>query len=279
MIKCVFCGSENVVKNGNRRCRTQNKQRYMCKSCNKSFIDDMEFSKIKGTPQIVTLSLDLYFKGISLRQIQDHLKQIYEFKVHHETVRRWIIRYTGLMSDYVDKFKIFGSKEWHVDEQMIKSKGKYIWLWNALDADSRFLIACSVTERREIGDARLIFKKAKELTIGDPETITTDGLWSYEKAINKEIPIRSYPRLIKHIRLVSMQDKINNNLIERYHSTFRSRDKVMRGTVSGIVNGYRLYYNFIRPHMSLDGQTPAQAAGIDLKLQDNRWLSLIRKSI
>jgi len=238
----------------------------------------MEFSKIKGTPQIVTLSLDLYFKGISLRQIQDHLKQIYGFKVHHETVRRWIIRYTGLMNDYVDKFKLFNSNEWHVDEQMIKSKGKYVWLWNALDADSRFLIACSVTERREIKDARLIFRKAKKITIGDPETITTDGLWSYEKAINKEIPIRSYPRVIKHIRLVSMQDKINNNLIERYHSTFRSRDKVMRGTTIGIVNGYRLYYNFIRPHMSLDGQTPAQVAGIDLKLQDNRWLNLIKTS-
>ncbi len=77
-----------------------------------------------------------------------------------------------------------------------------------------------------------------------------------------------------------MQDKINNNLIERYHSTFRSRDKVMRGTASGIVNGYRLYYNFIRPHMSLDGQTPAQAAGIQLKMQNNsnKWLGLIQKA-
>lgn len=42
--------------------------------------------------------------------------------------------------------------------------------------------------------------------------------------------------------------------------------------------GFRTYYNFIRPHMSLEGRTPAEASGLDLELEENRWLSLIKRS-
>jgi hypothetical protein len=42
--------------------------------------------------------------------------------------------------------------------------------------------------------------------------------------------------------------------------------------------GNRIFYNFVRPHMALDGQTPAEAAGIDLKLDGNKWMELIRQA-
>jgi len=47
---------------------------------------------------------------------------------------------------------------------------------------------------------------------------------------------------------------------------------------SDIIEGLRIYYNFIRPHMSLNGKTPAEMAGINLQLEQNRWEDLIRKS-
>jgi transposase InsO family protein len=40
----------------------------------------------------------------------------------------------------------------------------------------------------------------------------------------------------------------------------------------------RVYYNFIRPHGALNGKTPAQKAGIELASEENKWLSLIKKS-
>lgn len=45
---------------------------------------------------------------------------------------------------------------------------------------------------------------------------------------------------------------------------------------SPMPEGNRVFYNFVRPHMALDGQTPAEAAGIDLNLEGNRWMQLIR---
>ena len=60
----------------------------------------------------------------------------------------------------------------------------------------------------------------------------------------------------------------------------RERDKVMRGledepTAQTITDGFRIYYNFIRPLMALNGKTPAQASGIDVK---NDWHVLVENS-
>jgi len=55
----------------------------------------------------------------------------------------------------------------------------------------------------------------------------------------------------------------------------------MRGLkteVTPIVEGHRLYYNFIKPHESLDGKTPSEEAGITIE-GDNKWLTLIHKAV
>jgi hypothetical protein len=49
-------------------------------------------------------------------------------------------------------------------------------------------------------------------------------------------------------------------------------------TAAEFNNGFKAFYNHIRLHMALKGQTPAQAAGIDLKLGGNRWMGMIQKS-
>jgi len=47
---------------------------------------------------------------------------------------------------------------------------------------------------------------------------------------------------------------------------------------SEIMEGYRIYYNYVRPHMASDEKTPAEMAGLDLGLEGNKWLSLIKQS-
>lgn len=69
--------------------------------------------------------------------------------------------------------------------------------------------------------------------------------------------------------------------MERYHGTFKERNKVMRAIKkpdSPILDGQRIYYIFVRSHQALDGKTPAQAVGIDQNLNGNKWLQLIRKA-
>jgi transposase InsO family protein len=76
---------------------------------------------------------------------------------------------------------------------------------------------------------------------------------------------------------------MGNHRVERLHNTMREREKVMRHlkraqSAEKILKGFRVYYNFIRPHMTLDGHTPAQEAAIPIQLGTNRWLDLIRQA-
>ncbi|NIN53061.1 MAG: transposase, partial [Nitrososphaeria archaeon] len=50
-----------------------------------------------------------------------------------------------------------------------------------------------------------------------------------------------------------MSKRENNNMVERLQGTIRERDKVLRGLKevedeSKVIDGFRIYYNFIRPH-------------------------------
>ena len=44
------------------------------------------------------------------------------------------------------------------------------------------------------------------------------------------------------------------------------------------MENWKTYYNFIKPHMTFNGLTPAQVAGINITNERNRWLSLIKVS-
>jgi transposase-like protein len=280
-VKCVYCGSDNIIKKDKRKNKFGEKQRYLCKYCNRKFVTDV-FKKIKGDGKIVTLTMDLFYKGLSLRDISDTIYQFYGLKISHETIRCWITKFTKVMNEFVNMFQSKISEAWHIDEQAIKSKGKQRWSWNVLDEQTRFLIANVITDKREIEDARLILQKAKEVTKAKPKFVITDGLWSYEKAIRKEFV--THPRRkghVNHIRLETIQSKINQNDIERFHGTFREFDKVRRGfkgKEQDISDGFRTYYNFIKNHMGIS-KTPAQASNIDLQLGQNRWLELLKMSM
>ena len=101
--KCAYCGSIEIVKNGKRKNDYGNKQRFKCKVCNKTFVIDSCFKRLRGNPKTIALVLDLYFKGVSLRKIKNHLKQFYGIKVSHGTIYNWIIRFTEMIKDLTTK--------------------------------------------------------------------------------------------------------------------------------------------------------------------------------
>jgi len=68
--------------------------------------------------------------------------------------------------------------------------------------------------------------------------------------------------------------------MEAFNGTVRSREKVMRSLKredSPILDGYQIFHNHMRPHMGLDGKTPAEVAGIQVK-GENKWLTLIQNA-
>jgi putative transposase len=279
---CKFCGSVNLIKWGFRKNRNVKTPRFKCKDCGQCFIVDEGFARMRFDPKIVSLALDLYFKGISLRKIVDHIKQFYGLDISQMGVFKWLQKYGRIINAYVDQLEPELSKVWNTDEMKIRCGGKWLWLWNCMDNSTRYLLASHVSEGREASDARQVWAKAKEKVGHNPEVVVTDGLRSYVDAFKKEFWSLKNPRT-KHKANAGIRSRANNNVIERLHGTIRERDKVLRGlktqrTAKTMTETYRAYYNCIRPHQALNGKTPAQQANIDLKLGKNKWLTLIHNA-
>jgi len=146
-----------------------------------------------------------------------------------------------------------------------------------MDERTRFYLVSIITKTREIGDAKKAFKKSKEVGNKKPKLMVTDGLQSYKKAFNSEF--YDHHQSCKHIADVALQESLNN-VLERMNGTIREREKIMRGIKvddTPIIPMNRIYYNFIRPHMGLDGATPAEAAGVGIN-GENKWGELLKKS-
>jgi len=219
-----------------------------------------------------------------LRKIAHHVKQFYEVDIHNTSVLRWIRRFGEVVAPFVDNLSPNVSGIYHVDEMMVHvrresmDKGHYQWLWNVMDDTTRFWISSMVSQRRELNDARNVFKDAKRKT-KIPKAVIHDGLPSYDGAFQKEFYTAKNPR-VRNIRSISVRNQGLNSKVERLNGTMRDREKVMRGmqlreTAQQIVDAMRIHYNFVREHQTLQ-KTPAEKAGIRLELGGNKIEGLIR---
>jgi hypothetical protein len=68
--------------------------------------------------------------------------------------------------------------------------------------------------------------------------------------------------------------------MERLNGEIRDREKVTRNLKKDdtpILTGMQIFHNYIRPHMGLNGKTPADLAGIEVE-GENKWLTLIQNA-
>jgi len=52
---------------------------------------------------------------------------------------------------------------------------------------------------------------------------------------------------------------------------------ILNKAKDAIIDGYQLYHNYVRPHMVLDGKTPADKCGIIIK-GNNKWKTIIENA-
>ena len=281
---CRFCNSVDLLRWGYRKTRQGKKPRFKCRTCGKRFVVDEGFLKSRFDPKIVTLCLDMYYKGASFRKITQHVAQFYGLKVTHVAILKWVRKFSELIDQYTTGLTPQLSGVWNCDEMKTKmahekpvNGERFYWLWNALDNQSRYLVASHLTRSRTHAAANEFFEVAKKQAKKDPRILFTDGLDSYRGEYE---PIREAPA---HIANVGIRSHLGNHRVERLHNSMREREKVMRhlkkaNSAEKIFKGYRAYYNFVRPHMALENHTPAQAASVPIELGTNKWLDLIRQA-
>ena len=281
-IKCRFCGSKNFIKKGFRKTQNRGKiQKFRCNDCSKFFVNDEGFIKMKNTPQKITLCMDLFFRGVSLRKVQEHLQAFYPHNSSHMTILRWVRKYSVMISKYTNNLKLKVGVELQVDEMEYKTKGKKSWFIDSIDTETRFMVSSNFCQKREQVELRKVMVEAKEKTGEQIKIVTTDGYLAYPKAVKLSFGynLKLNQHNVYHKIVNASRGEGFNHKVERMHNNIRARTKTFRGfgsieSANAIMKGYEVYYNFIMKHQALN-KCPYELA-TDLKLnENNKWLELI----
>jgi hypothetical protein len=110
--------------------------------------------------------------------------------------------------------------------------------------------------------------------------LIADGARNFSQAHKKEWYSNYKNEKVTHIRHIHFKGDKNNNKMERLNGEIRDREKTIRGLKkddSPILTDMQIHHNYIRTHMGLNGQTPADRAGIKIN-GNNKWVTLIQNA-
>ncbi len=107
---------------------------------------------------------------------------------------------------------------WYVDETSIKVKGRWCFLYRAIDHEGR-LSDVRLSETRDMAAAKAFFASALSTVDSVPDRVTTDGHDSYPKAISDELG-----KKVKH-----QTSRYLNNRLEQDHRGSKGCYRSMRG--------------------------------------------------
>uniref|UniRef100_E6PCL7 IS1 transposase n=1 Tax=mine drainage metagenome TaxID=410659 RepID=E6PCL7_9ZZZZ len=215
-----------------------------------------------------------------------------------ETVR-------GLTSEHIQCDEIWSfchAKERNLRQDMRGADGVGdLWTWTAIDADSKLMVTWHLGKRQR-GDADLFVRDLAERIDSERVQISTDGLGSYAKPIQRyfkyradhgsevkdygllddESPERKYsPLVVKKVVRTAIwgvpdPDHISTAYVERQNLTMRMSmrrfTRLTNGFSKKALNLQRalalhfMHYNFCRKHSTIK-TTPAIKAG----LTDRVW--------
>ncbi len=156
--------------------------------------------------------------------------------VAHTTVMRWVQHYVPVFEKRWMKYARPVSSSWRVDETYIRVKGKWTYLYRAVDKQGR-TVDFLLSEKRDIAAAKRFFIKAIENNEA-PQKITLDG---YEASHRAVAELKAEGALAFGVEVRT--SKYLNNLIEQDHRRVKQRYYPMLGfkrfrnavvTISGI---------------------------------------------
>ena len=256
-VRCPHCASSEVVKRGFH----DRKQTFACKACRRRFFQSDE--TLDGRAGQVGAAVNMYYDGLSYKRIAENIAEMFDRpEPSKRSVYQWVRTYTNKAIDEMKEHKAHTGDEWVADEMVLKVGGRNYWNWNVMDSKTRYILASHLSDRREKIDAAAVMQKARDAAANLPKRIETDRLSSYIDGIDMV-----FGGEVDHVQSEGIYARVNNNLSERLQGTFRERAKVMRGlqsqkTGQRFLDGWVINYNVFRPHESLRGRTPAEAAGV-----------------
>ena len=187
----------------------------------------------------------------------------------------------------------------HMDEKYVQVKKGNGYDLNAIDHKTKYVLSHSFVKNRTKEEVIEFLRKIKitcyeqilEVYLKEKHkkiegrnliTFVSDGFENYKNAFNKLFYRIATLQFGVPIACKRYGLEYNNNPIERYNGSLKDRLKTLRGGFGSFeraehfLNVKHIIYNFVNPHMQLKGKTPAEEADINLKLERQKLLNLIK---
>jgi transposase-like protein len=180
----------------------------------------------------------------------------------HTTIMRWVHNYAPEFERRWNQFARPAGASWRVDETYVKIRGKWAYLYRAVDREGK-TVDFRLSHRRDVAAAKAFFRKAFKSQGSTPQTITLDGYAASHRAVAE---MKADGHLPEDTQVRS--SKYLNNLIEQDHRGVKSRLVPMLGfkgfrtaavTIAGVELLRRIHkgqFNFGQLSLK-DGSTPA----------------------
>jgi putative transposase len=140
--------------------------------------------------------------------------------VDHATINRWVLKYSPQLEEVFHHRKRPVGNSWRMDETYIRVKGKWCYLYRAVDKHGQTIDFLLTGQRDQEAALRFLTKAIRRH--GVPEKITIDGSDANEAAIkryNEEHGTAIEIRQIKYL----------NNLVEQDHRAVKRITRPMLG--------------------------------------------------
>ncbi|QRM35661.1 IS6 family transposase [Microvirga sp. VF16] len=164
--------------------------------------------------------------NLSLRNLEEMMAER-GIGVDHATVHRWVVRYSPELLERFNRTKRPVSRKWHIDETYIKVRGRWMYLYRAIDSNGD-TVEFWFSERRDLTAAKRFLRKALKRH-GRPERIVIDGSQTNREAIlSCDTTDRLQER--RKLKLIRIrQSAYLNNRIEQDHRATKRRVRPMLG--------------------------------------------------
>src|SRR4051794_12688967 len=241
-MRCPHCESADTSE---RRERTElGYRRFRCRTCHREFNErtGTRFTHLQYPTDIVCLVVLWRVRyNLSLRDLPEmFLERGLVFT--HEAVREWEAQFAPLLSERLRKHRRGRlGPSWYVDETYLKVKGRWTYLYRAIDRAGN-LVDVLLSEKRDKAAAEAFFRSARKVTGRVPERVTTNGHDAYPGAIKAELG-----EAVRH-----RTNRYLNNHLEQDHRGSKQRTRPMGGfkSVESANRFCRVHdevRNFLRP--------------------------------
>jgi putative transposase len=218
-MNCPHCASAATKEQSQKT--TLGYRMFRCSTCKHLFNErtGTPFNFLEYPTDIVLLVVLWRLRyTLSLRDLAEmFLERGWEFT--HEAVREWETRFAPLIAEQL-RIKRGGQagRSWYVDETYVKVKGRWCYLYRAIDADGN-LVDSRLSEKRDREAAHRFFKQALSVVGHAPERVTTDRHASYPRAIREVLGNGVQHRTNKYL----------NNRLEQDHRGVKQRYYPLHG--------------------------------------------------